>query len=79
MKKANTAMTCLTAEISAMEMLKAQLEAIVDNSERTELKQAYFEQVCKLQTNLEESKNKYVLYIQSFLEREVTCHQTNWK
>ncbi|CAK9027802.1 unnamed protein product, partial [Durusdinium trenchii] len=50
----------ITVGISAMEMLKAQLEAIVDNSERTELKQAYFEQVRKLQTNLEESKKKYV-------------------
>ena len=59
LKKAKAAITSLTAEISAMEMLKAQLEAIVDN-ERKKLKAAYLEQVCKLQTKLEESKKKHV-------------------
>ena len=58
-------MTCLTAEISAMEMLKAQLEAIVDN-EHKKLKQAYLEQVCKLQTKLEESKKKHAHAFLSF-------------
>ena len=48
-----------------MEMLKAQLEAIVDN-EHKKLKQAYLEQVCKLQTKLEESKKKHAHAFLSF-------------